>query len=56
MKYHNFPLGTELEVKHDGFKGTVIGYYETKEGKHGLVLQQEGTKVVHVYGVKWFKI
>ncbi len=34
----------------DGFTGTVIGSYTTLEGKTGVVVQQDGTKVVHVYG------
>jgi len=49
-----FPLGTELTVEHDGFSGTVIGYYTTREGKSGVVIQQHGNKVVHVYSTKWF--
>ena len=49
-----YTLGTHLSVEHDGFEGEIIGYYKTKEGKAGLVLQQHGTRVVHVYGVKWF--
>lgn len=36
-------------VEHDGFEGTEIGSYVTREGKEGVVLQQIGTKVVHVY-------
>lgn len=51
---NKWPLGMSLAVEHDGFRGTVIGHYVTREGKRGLVLQQDGTKVVHVYGVKWF--
>lgn len=50
-----WPLGTEAEIEHDGFKGDVIGYYVTREGKHGVVLQQVGTRVVHVYGEKWLR-
>lgn len=42
------------KIEHDGFEGTVIGSYVTREGKRGVVLQQVGTKVVHVYGEKWF--
>lgn len=48
------PIGSTLAVAHDGFIGTVQGYYITREGKPGLVLQQEGNRVVHVYGEKWF--
>ena len=46
-------LGDEYTIAHDEFTGTVIGFYETKEGKHGVVMQQVGTKVVHVYGLRW---
>lgn len=42
-------------IEHDGFTGTKIGYYVTLEGKHGAVLQQDGSRVVHVYGEKWLK-
>lgn len=49
-----FLIGQRLSVAHDGFEGTVQGYYVTREGKPGLVLQQDGTRVVHVYGEKWF--
>ena len=49
-----WPLGTELTVAHDGFIGTVRGYYITREGKVGLVLQQLDNRVVHVYNEKWF--
>jgi hypothetical protein len=48
-------LGNKYTIEHDGFSGTVIGFYTTLEGKEGVVLQQEGTKVVHVYGTKWLK-
>lgn len=33
----------------DGFVGSAIGVYLTREGEPGLVLQQVGSKVVHVY-------
>lgn len=49
-----YPLGHSLEVVHDGFHGSVIGYYITRESKPGLVLQQDGTLVVHVYSTRWF--
>lgn len=39
----------------DGFAGTVQGYYVTREGEFGLVVQQDGTKVVHVYREKWLE-
>lgn len=35
----------------DGFEGQEIGQYITREGIHGLVLQQIKTRVVHVYRV-----
>jgi hypothetical protein len=40
-------------IEYDGFEGVEIGSYITLEGKRGVVLQQVGTKVVHVYGRKW---
>lgn len=40
-------------IEHDGFEGVEIGSYTTLEGKQGVVLQQVGTRVVHVYGRKW---
>lgn len=48
-------VGDIYTIEHDGFRGSAIGCYETKEGKIGVVLQQIGTRVVHVYGVKWLK-
>lgn len=39
----------EYFVEYDGFVGVIIGEYITLEGKEGVVLQQVGTKVVHVY-------
>lgn len=47
------PLGARRRIEHDGFEGRVIGYYTRRDGKEGVVLQQEGTNVVHVYGTKW---
>ncbi len=34
---------------YDDFIGIQIGEYKTMEGKEGVVLQQLGTRVVHVY-------
>lgn len=51
----SFPIGIELSVAHDGFEGKVIGYYITWENKPGVVLQQQNTRVVHVYSTKWFE-
>ena len=42
--------GQVYKIDYDGFEGTEIGSYVTREGKPGVVLQQVGTKVVHVYG------
>lgn len=39
-------------VEFDSFEGVEIGSYTTLEGKEGVVLQQIGTRVVHVYGRK----
>lgn len=47
---------TVYRCKYDDFEGTPIGEYLTREGKPGLVLQQVGTRVVHVYGVASLKI
>lgn len=45
-----WPLMSQAHNLYDHFNGEVIGHYVTKEGKRGVVLQQIGTKVVHVYG------
>lgn len=50
-----YPPNARLHVKHDGFSGSVRGYYVTLEGKPGLVLQLDNTKVIHVYSSKWFE-
>ena len=47
--------GEKVAIEHDGFVGTVIGHYTRLDGVKGVVLQQDGTKVVHVYGEKWIK-
>jgi hypothetical protein len=39
----------EVYQARDGFVGSVIGDYVTREGVAGKVLQQIGTRVVHVY-------
>lgn len=46
------PIG-HVSIAHDGFAGDIVGHYTTREGKDGVVVQQDGTKVVHVYGEKW---
>lgn len=51
-------MGEKLErysIEFDDFVGTVIGSYTTLEGKEGVVMQQDGTRVVHVYGRKHLK-
>ncbi len=50
-----FPPSTEYTIEHDGFRGRVIGYYLTEEGKPGVVLQLANARVVHVYGTKWLE-
>jgi|SRR6185312_1306774 len=42
-------------IEHDGFEGIQVGSYTTLEGKEGVVLQQIGSRVVHVYGKKWLQ-
>ncbi len=51
----DLPSG-RAEVAHDGFKGDVIGFYETREGKRGAVVQQDGTRVVHVYSERFLTV
>lgn len=46
----DFP--TVHRIAYDGFQGTVVGHYTTREGKEGVVLQAVGSKVVHVYNKK----
>lgn len=41
------------KIPYDDFEGVVIGTYKTLEGKEGVVLQQLGTRVVHVYSTRW---
>jgi hypothetical protein len=48
-----WPRGTRFHIEHDGFHGEVIGNYVRLDGKRGVVAQQDGTNVVHVYGEKW---
>ena len=50
-----FPNGSRWRVEHDGFQGVVIGGYMRLDGEQGVVMQQDGTNVVHVYGTKWLK-
>ena len=44
-----WPYGTNAHVAYDGMHGTVVGWYVTREGKPGLVIQQDATGIVHVY-------
>lgn len=46
-------LGARYRVEFDGFVGTVIGFYKRLDGEEGVVMQQDGCKVVHVYRRKW---
>lgn len=48
--------GLRAEIAHDNFSGDIIGKYVTREGKRGVVVQQDGTRVVHVYGEKWLPV
>jgi hypothetical protein len=50
-----FPLGMHCTIEHDGFAGTVCGYYCRDDGKLGVNLQLDDAKVVHVYGEKWLE-
>lgn len=51
----NWPMGMHFSISHDGFEGSVIGYYTRLDGKRGVVGQQAGTNIVHVYGEKWLQ-
>jgi hypothetical protein len=44
-----WPWGTHATVDRDVFNGTVVGWYRTREGHPGLVLQQNDSRIVHVY-------
>jgi hypothetical protein len=48
-----YPLGKMFTIEHDGFVGTVCGYYQRADGKLGVCLQLDDAKVIHVYGEKW---
>ena len=43
------------KIDFDGFEGTIVGSYTTREGREGVVLQQLGNKIVHVYGANHIK-
>lgn len=46
-------IGQRFSIKHDGFIGTCIGHYQRRDSEEGVVLQQDGTNVVHVYRRQW---
>ena len=48
-----WPIGSGFKIEHDGFIGYVIGYYERRDGKRGIVGQHYSSNIVHVYGEKW---
>lgn len=50
-----WPLGTRIEIDHDGFRGSIVGYYRRHDGKCGAVLQIDGGRIIHVYGEQWLK-
>jgi len=47
-----YPYGSRWRAEYDGYVGTVIGWYVTREGRPGLDLQLDNARVVHVYGLK----
>lgn len=51
----HWPVGSHFRIGHDGFEGSVIGHYTRLDGKRGVVGQQAGTNIVHVYGEKWLQ-
>jgi len=48
-----FPYGSRWMNQNDDFKGSVIGWYVTRENKLGVTLQLDNARVVHVYNIKW---
>jgi len=46
----DWPIGSSAVADFDDFNGTVQGYYRTREGKPGVVLQMHGKRITHVYG------
>lgn len=50
-----WPIGYHFKILHDGFEGTVIGHYCRLDGYYGVVGQQAGTNIVHVYGARFLK-
>lgn len=51
MKF--WPMGMRARSTIDEFTGTVQGYYITREGRPGLVIQYDDKRFVHVYGENW---
>jgi hypothetical protein len=51
-----WPFGSRVKSILDDFAGTVQGYYVTREGKIGLVIQYHGKRFVHVYGESWIVV
>lgn len=50
-----YPRGSWWRSIHNGFIGEVIGWYVTREGKRGVVLQMADNRVVHVYNTKFME-
>ena len=44
-----------VEGTRDGFKGSVIGFYRTLEKTHGVVVQENGSRIKHIYDCKHVK-
>jgi len=45
-----YKRGDTVRCEYDGFVGTILAPYVTREGRKGWVVQMLSTKVVHVYG------
>jgi hypothetical protein len=48
-----WPMGTQVRCTLDDFTGTVQGYYTTRGGKPGLVIQYHDRRFCHLYGESW---
>ena len=48
-----WPVGTPVTSVLDDFSGTVQGYYQTREGKWGLVIQYHNKRFCHLYSERW---
>lgn len=51
IKEHGHMIGRSFTCVGDGFTGTCIGLYKTREGRSGAVIQQDGTRIVHIYHI-----